>query len=120
MIKMGQLIFYLVIYVHMKACIWYYVCRTHKKWLPPVFWEYPVSAEYTEQVFFTTGNHIQQYVVSVYYSVLMLKPNELGPRSNMETLICSIIIIIDLIVGANIYGSVAILVQMAGRRSAQF
>jgi hypothetical protein len=59
-------------------------------------------------------------LVSVYYAVLMLKPNEIGPRSDSETVICSVILIIDLIVAANIYGSVAVLVQMAGRRSAKF
>ena len=40
----------------------------------------------------------------------MLKPNEIGPRSNTDTIVCSIILIIDLIVAANIYGSVAVLV----------
>jgi hypothetical protein len=56
----------------------------------------------------------------MYYSVLMLKPNEIAPRTETETLVCSVILIIDLIVAANIYGSVAVLVQMAGRRSAKF
>jgi hypothetical protein len=50
----------------------------------------------------------------------MLKPNEIGPRSMIETGICSIILIMDLIIAANIYGSVSILVQMADRRAAKF
>lgn len=50
----------------------------------------------------------------------MLKPNEIGPVSNVETIICTIILIIDLMIAANIYGSVAVLVQMAGRRDARF
>lgn len=40
----------------------------------------------------------------------MLKPNEMGPRSNAATMIASIMMIIDLIVAANIYGNVAGLV----------
>jgi hypothetical protein len=56
----------------------------------------------------------------MYYSVLMLKPNEIAPTANNEILICSVILIIDLIVAANIYGSVGVLVQMAGRRTAKF
>ena len=49
----------------------------------------------------------------------MLKPNEIGPRSNLDTLICCIILIIDLIVAGLLYGNVAGLVLMANRRSAK-
>jgi len=56
----------------------------------------------------------------MYYSVLMLLPNEIGPSTDTEILIVSVILIIDRIVSANIYGSVAVLVQMAGRRTAKF
>ena len=79
-----------------------------------------MEADQIEATFFGHGNHIQQYLISVYYSVLMMKPNEIGPRTNDDTLVCAIILIIDLIVAANIYGEVAVLVQMAGRRSAKF
>ena len=53
----------------------------------------------------------------MYYSILMLKPNEMGPNSNEATLLVSIIMIIDLFVAANIYGNVAGLVQVLDRRS---
>lgn len=120
MVKALQLVFYLVLYVHMKACIWFFICRSYKKWLPPVFWDYPVDGSYMQDTFFNGENYVQQYILSLYYSVLMLKPNELGPKSNIETIVCSIMLIIDLIVAANIYGSMAVLVQMAGRRSQKF
>jgi hypothetical protein len=110
MIKAFQLILNLVLYIHMKACIWFYICKTYKKWLPPIFWSYPVNEDHIEETFFITGNHVQQYIISLYYSVLMMRPNELGPRSNTETLICGLILVLDLIVAANIYGSVAVLV----------
>jgi hypothetical protein len=50
----------------------------------------------------------------------MLKPNEIGPRTDIDTLVCALWLIIDLIVSAQIYGSVAVLVQMSGRRAAAF
>jgi hypothetical protein len=110
-IKMFQLIFYLVLYIHMKACIFFYITRIFgKKWLPPIFWDYPVDVGADGEKFYSPENYLNQYIVSVYYSVLMLKPNEIGPRTDIDTLVCALWLIIDLIVSAQIYGSVAVLV----------
>lgn len=120
-IKAFQLVFYLVLYIHMKACIWFYITRIFgKKWLPPIYWKYPVSVAADTTEFYLEENYLNQYIVSVYYSVLMLKPNEIGPRTDIDTLVCTLWLIIDLIVSAQIYGSVAVLVQMSGRRAASF
>lgn len=40
----------------------------------------------------------------------MLKPNEIAPRANSETILCTVILIIDLIIAASVSGSVAVLV----------
>ena len=48
----------------------------------------------------------------------MLKANEIGPRSNIDTLACAFMLLIDLIIAGLIYGNVAVLVQMAWYRSA--
>jgi hypothetical protein len=50
----------------------------------------------------------------------MLKPNEIAPRADNETLIATVILIIDLIVAASVSGGVAVLVQMAGRKAHKF
>jgi len=50
----------------------------------------------------------------------MIKGNEIGPRTNLEILSCAFILIFDLIVAGNIFGSVSVLVQMRNRRSAAF
>lgn len=120
MIKAFVLIFYLIIYLHLKACVWFAICKPDHSWLPPLFWESPVDSEQLLDGFFAASNYLQQYLVSVYYSVLMLKPNEIAPRSVTETAVCTVILIFDLIIAANIYGNVAVLVQMANRRNAKF
>lgn len=50
----------------------------------------------------------------------MMKGNELGPRSTIEITIGTIILLVDLIVAGNIFGSVAVLVQMSNRKAALF
>ena len=50
----------------------------------------------------------------------MTAGNEVGPRTDAEVALVTIILIIDLIVAANIFGEVAVLVMAANRRSAAF
>ena len=104
----------------MKACIWFYFCAENQTWMPPMFWDAPVDAETFLPNFFRSNNVGKQYLVSIYYSILMLKPNEIAPRANSETILCTVILIIDLIVAASVSGSVAVLVQMANRRANKF
>jgi len=85
-----------------------------------MFWDAPVNSEDSLEHFYGATNYGQQYLISIYYSVLMLKPNEIAPRADNETIICAVILLIDLIVAANIYGGVTVLVQMAGRRTQKF
>jgi hypothetical protein len=40
----------------------------------------------------------------------MMKPNELAPRADDETIIATVILIIDLLVAASVSGSIAVLV----------
>lgn len=104
----------------MKACIWFYMTKESTTWNPPMFWDAPVNSEDSLEHFYGATNYGQQYLISIYYSVLMLKPNEIAPRADNETIICAVILLIDLIVAANIYGGVTVLVQMAGRRTQKF
>lgn len=50
----------------------------------------------------------------------MTKGNEIGPRTDTELVINTIILTIDLIIAANIFGNVAVLVASANRRSDAF
>lgn len=59
MIKLCQLIFYLVIYIHMKGCIWFYMCAENETWLPPMFWHSPVESETLLHEFFGESNYGQ-------------------------------------------------------------
>lgn len=59
-----------------------------------------------------------KYWISLYNSVLMMKGNELGPRTDIEMGISVFILIFDTIVAGNIFGSVAVLVQMSNRKLA--
>ena len=113
MIKAIQLIFYLLLYFHLKACLWYFICASNKIWSPPLDWVYYSAGNkemqlriYSEEL--TTFAY--KYWIAFYNSVIFIKGNEIGPRSAVEIIVCTIILMLDCIVAGNIFGSVAVLV----------
>ena len=50
----------------------------------------------------------------------MIKGNELGPRTDWEVALGTIVLILDLMIIGNILGEVAVLVQAANRRQTAF
>ena len=50
----------------------------------------------------------------------MIKGNELGPRTEEEIILGTCLLLLDLIIAANVFGSVALLVNMSNRKSAYF
>lgn len=123
MLKALQLVFNLFLYFHLKACLWYFVCAEAKIWSPALDWIYfntdnvPQETRLYSETLTTIS---QKYFISFYTSVIFVKGNEIGPRTTTEILLCSIILILDLIVAGNIFGRVAVLVQMSNRKSQKF
>lgn len=61
-----------------------------------------------------------QYWASIYNSILMLAGNELGPRTNMELIFVSIMLLAGSLIFANIFGEMAVLVQVMTKRQVKF
>lgn len=123
MIKGVQLLFNLILYFHLKGCLWYFVCVDAKIWNTPSDWKlYSVPTSIHRMQFYndelTTPS--MRYWMSFYTSVIMIKGNEIGPRSQIEIVVCSFILIFDLIVAGNIFGNVSVLVQMSNRKAQSF
>ena len=52
-----------------------------------------------------------------YNSVIMIKGNEVGPRTEIELLMSTIIMLVDLIIAGTIFGKITVLVKIANRRN---
>ena len=90
--------------------------------MPPFMWIYGVGAYdidlgtyYNEEFDVNT-----KYWVFFYMSVISIKGNEMGPRTNAEIIWFSVILLFDLIVAGNIFGNVASLVSMSNRKAVMF
>ncbi len=56
----------------------------------------------------------------MHYSVLLLTGNEMGPRTDFENFLCALYILCGALISANIFGEMAVLVQMIKRKSQWF
>ena len=88
--KIANFCFLLVLYVHLVACMWYYIVRQKQAWVPPIdFMWYQIYDVYgdmeplgdTSPVY--SAELFHKYWVAVYHSVLMLTGNEVGPRTTV-------------------------------------
>ena len=77
-IKLIKLIFFLLMYVHFIACIWYYLISVNKEWIPPLdfVWGWDKKGAFFDQ------DEPYKYIVSFYTSCLFLFGNDLGARDN--------------------------------------
>ena len=74
-----KLFFFLAIYLHLQASIWFIIAKDDEKWIPPL----DTIGNTTDLYEQTT---IYQYLMSIYYSVLIFCPNDLLPQNMIELL----------------------------------
>mmetsp|Transcript_99790 Transcript_99790/g.137269 ORF Transcript_99790/g.137269 Transcript_99790/m.137269 type:complete len:292 (-) Transcript_99790:372-1247(-) len=93
--KIFYFTFLLFIYIHLVGCMWFLVVDTNadkeRRWIPPYdFIDYTKSHFFEDEI-------LRRYYVCLYYSVLIIGGNELGPSSDLE---------LFFIVSANLIGAI--------------
>ena len=116
--KIFYFTFLLFIYIHLVGCMWFLVINTNKdqerRWVPPYdFIDWTKSNFFEDDVF-------RQYWVCLYYSVLIVGGNELGPSSDLELFFIVSANLIGAIVNAQIFGELAVLLNQLNRKGAAY
>lgn len=126
-LKICNFCFLLVLYVHLVACIWYYLVRQKMDWVPPLdFMWYQIYESYGDLDLFDDVSDIysssvyRKYWMSVYHSVLMLTGNEVGPRTTVEACFAGVTIMLGAIINAYIFGHMAVLITSLEKNSSLF
>lgn len=112
-LRLGKLIFLLILYLHLVCCFWFYLVAEDKIWVPPLYTSGDSEAFYNEAA-------IYQYIISLYYSVLLLAGNDMFPQRYYEVIFTTIMIFASFIINANIFGNIAVLLQQIYRKSSNF
>ena len=111
--KVLELIFTLIVLIHCLACFWYYVVENEKDWVPPLDFIDQRTNLYYEGTF-------KKYFSSVYHAIMMLNGGEVGPRTEIELIFVSVIMLAGAIINANIFGNMAVLIQNMNRKDTKF
>ena len=86
MYKVLNLIFLLYLWIHVIACLFYYVIDGQgQKWIPPLDFIYSSTALYEEQL-------TKKYLSMLYHSVAIFGLIEVAPRTELEVSLTSIIL----------------------------
>ena len=112
-LKLIKLIFFLVMYLHCLGCLWYFIVKQEKAWIPPLDYVFITTDIYNESSFY-------KYVSSLYHAVLMLGGNDVGPRDAFQTTFVTFMLIMAAIINANIFGNMAVLIQSLNRKATTF
>jgi CRP-like cAMP-binding protein len=112
-LKLIKLVFFLIMYLHCLACLWYYLVLIDEKWLPPLDFVYVTTHFYEEDLFF-------QYWSSLYHAVMMLSGNDLGPRAWWQLLFVGAAVLLGAIINANIFGELAVILSNLNRKASLF
>ncbi|CAI2372633.1 unnamed protein product [Moneuplotes crassus] len=112
-LKLFKLIFFLFLYLHCLCCLWFYIVKVDKKWIPPLDYVFITTNLFEDGAWF-------QYSNSLYHAVLMLGGNDVGPRGSFQLLFVFVILILGAIINANIFGNMAVLISAYNRKASIF
>lgn len=75
-LKLIKLIFFLMIYLHTFACMWWMLVSDAEEWIPPMnFRDEDWFYVYNQSIFY-------RYFVALHTSVLLMTGNDCGPRGD--------------------------------------
>ena len=116
---MLKLTFYLFLMLHTFACLWYAAITDSyddindslgpddQQWYAPYSW-----LNFPDQYFYTTDLSIaKKYEIMLYYAVMFLGANELGPVSKFEMIIGILILLACAFINAFVFGDMASLAE---------
>ena len=106
--------FLLVLVLHIFACLWNYMCEQEQYWIPPL--DFVWTGKYPKLYRFYGQSLFYRYIVHYYNAVLFLGGNEMGPRTNIEILTCTAILIAMAIINATLFGNMAVLIESSGSK----
>jgi len=74
-LKLFQLIFFIVLYIHCSGCGWFAIANVDQTWVPPINMDTDINL-YEEDTFY-------KYIISIYHSVLLMMGNDIFPKGDL-------------------------------------
>lgn len=104
-LKLQKLILYLIVYVHLFACAWWYVVQTEQVWIPVI----DSNAQNRYKVY--EAPFRQKYLYSLWVAVDAMLGIDPQPRTTGQTILISFGCFMGAVINANIFGELALIMQ---------
>lgn len=102
-LRLSKLILFLIVYIHIFACNWWFTVKTDEIWIPAID---IVKSDYYaiyKEPYWT------QYLFSLQLSVQTMIGMDGLPRNFAQTLLVSLGLMIGAVINANIFGELALI-----------
>lgn len=100
-LKLLKLIFYLLVYLHLQACAWFYYTKQDRSWLPLTDLIKNKDDFYDHGFSFT-------YCFSVWHSVSILDGADMVPATGQQAILVSFLVIVSEFIHAHILGTIGV------------
>ena len=94
------LIFFLVLFLHIQACMMFYMAKLEEVWIPNMDFIYGGTNIYER------SPSIQYWVV-LYYSAMLFSISDMVAASTPELANASVFLVISVVIVANVFGLIA-------------
>jgi hypothetical protein len=111
------LIFFLFLYLHVIACLWYYIVKDNEVWVAN--YDFVLGGTYYIYEVYT-GDTIRRYLRSMYVAFYIISIGEMTPRNNVEVAVSAVIMVASSILLSNIFGSMANLAREMNSQTIKF
>lgn len=113
-LKLMRSVFMLIFYIHLNGCLWFYIVKQDRSWIPPQWAYYGIKTTIYD------ADGMTQWLISFYNAVLALTGNDLYPGQNNSFGVLSIMLIVGAFYNAQIVGTLTLLAANLNRRSQNF
>ena len=112
-LKVAEMVFFLILYIHILACLLWLCFSIDRTWIPAVDFIYAKTALFEEEL-------LKRYLSMCYHAIMVFGLNEVAPRAVVEILVVILMMIISAMMNAYIFGEMAVLVQEMDKKDIEF
>jgi hypothetical protein len=119
LLRLLYIVFKLVLAMHLVGSFWYGGVTSSfgtKHWIPPLDFVYAGLYPEIYRSWSEDYGDVYRYAIGHYNALLFLGGNEMGPRGDGDIAICTGILIALAIFNAYLFGDMAVLTEMMGRK----
>uniref|UniRef100_A0A7S3CT47 Cyclic nucleotide-binding domain-containing protein n=1 Tax=Strombidium rassoulzadegani TaxID=1082188 RepID=A0A7S3CT47_9SPIT len=116
-LKVVYLVFLMLVYIHVMACIWYFVVQIEEKWIPNLDFIW-FGTPHVYDFYYTDFK--RSFIISFYIGFYLFGVGEVCPRTQAEILVAIPILILSSIVNGLIIGNMALFISELNKKNSEF